>query len=374
MKPWRQNWRWRLCCSYSIPLRKCLIKGRIQGIKRISLLLWISLLLCFMPGCAAKTGTQVAKVYQQPGLAKPGSYHLRFLLDGQGTLNDYLEKEIAQNPDLKDFNVSELLKLFPIAYPQLYLPVQPGVPLCNLETNFRHCRGIELLADFETYDDGFVVLHNAVYYHIKLRLEGNHPNFFRAAKAQRDLGEFALPRRYYVGSLVDAIQKALPILQEIAADYRKYIKNDQQEIEVELTLEESREKTSAKKADQDLTNAAHLSSRGILSVLPSISFVTGLTVSALTSGGKTFWEVLKEEKSFDLHKRTLALDQVDFSYTESITRNFSRMFSGFFEPPSDMYIREITIRLCQKEPPSILHSGKLKGDAINARRSSARPY
>jgi hypothetical protein len=303
-----------------------------------------------MPGCAAKTGTQAAKVYQQPGLAEPGSYHISFLLDGQVTLNDYLEKEITRNPDLKDFKVSELLNLFRNAYPQLYLPVQPGVPLCNLETNFRHCRGIELLTDFETYSDGFVVLHHAVYYHIKLRLEGNHPNFFRAAKAQRDLGEFALPRRYYVGSLVDAIQKALPILQEIAADYRKYIKNDQQEIEIELTLEESRAKTSAKKTDQDLTNAAHLSSRVILSVLPSITFVTGLTLSALASGGKTFWEVLEEEKRFDLHKRTLALDQVDFSYTESVTRNSSRMFIGFFEPPPDMYIRGITIRLCQKEP------------------------
>jgi hypothetical protein len=324
--------------------------GRIQDIKRISLILWVSLLLFFMLGCAAKTGSQVAKVYQQPGLAKPGSYHLRFLLDGQGTLNSYLEKEITKNQDLKGFKDSELLKLFRNAFPQLYLPVQPGVPLCNLETNFRHCRGIELLADLETYDDGFVVLHHAVYYHIKLRLEGSQPNLFQAAKAQRDRGEFALPRRYYVGSLVEAIKKELPILQEIATDYSKYIKNDQQEIEIELTLEESREKTSAKKANQDQTNAAHLSSKVIISVLPSISFVTGLTVSALTSGGKTFWEVLKEEKSFDLHKRTLGLDQVDFSYTESISRNFSRTFSGFFKPPSDMYIREITIRLCQKGP------------------------
>jgi hypothetical protein len=322
----------------------------IQGIKRINLLLWISLLLFFMIGCTAKTGGQVAKVYQQPGLAKPGSYHLRFLLDGQGTLNNYLEREITQNPDLRDFKDTELLKLFRNAYPRLYLPVQPGVPLCNLETNFSHCRGIELLADLETYSDGFVVLHHDVYYHIKFRLDGNQPNFFRAAKSQRDLGEFTLPRRYYVGSLVDAIKKSLPILQEIAADYGKYIKNDQQEIEIELTLEESREKTSAKKADQDQTNMVHLSGRAILSVLPSISFVTGLTVSALTSGGKTFWEVMKEERSFALHKRALGLDQVDFSYTESITRNVSRMFSGFFEPPSDMYIREITIRLCHKEP------------------------
>jgi hypothetical protein len=313
------------------------------------------LLLCFVLGCAAKTGTQVAKVYQQPDLAKPGSYHLRFLLDGQGTLNDYLEREITRNPDLKDFNVPELLKLFRNAYPQLYQPVQPGVHLCNLETNFGNCKGIELLADFETYNDDSVVLHHAVYYHIKLRLEDNHPNFFQAAKAQRDRGEFALPRGYYVGSLVDTIQKSLPILQEIATDYRKYIKNDQQEIEIELTLEESREKSSAKKANQDQANAAHLGSKAlIISILPSISFVSGLTVSALTSGGKSFWEVLKEEKSFDLHKKTLALDQVDFSYTESFNRNFSQLFSGFLKPPSDMYIREITIRLCQKASPFIV--------------------
>lgn len=235
-----------------------------------------------MFGCAAKTGTQVAKVYQQPDLAKPGSYQLGFLLDGQDTLNDYLEREIARNPELKGFKASELSKLFRNAYPQLYLPVQPGIPLCNLETNFRHCRGIGLLADFEIYNDNFVVLHHSVYYHIKLRLEGNHANFFRAAKAQRDLGEFALPRRYYVGSLVNTIQKALPILQEIATDYSKYIKNDRQEIEIDLTLEESREKASAKKTAQDLSQAAHLSSKAIvISILPSISFVTGLTVSAL---------------------------------------------------------------------------------------------
>jgi len=335
----------RVIKGFSHPLRG------IQGIKGIRLLLWVSLLLCFMVGCAAKTGTQVAKVYQQPDLAKPGSYHISFLLDGQGTLNDYLEKEITRNPDLKDFNVSELLKLFRNAYPQLYRPVQPGIPLCNLETNFRNCKGIELLADFEIYNDNSVVLHHAVYYHIKLRLEGNQPNFFQAAKAQRDRGEFALPRGHYVGSLVDAIQKSLPILQEIATNYHKYIKNDQQEIEIDLTLEESREKSSAKKATQDQANAAHLGSKVlIISILPSISFVSGLTVSALTSGGKSFWEVLKEEKSFDLHKKTLALDQVDFSYTESFNRHFSQLFRGFFKPPSDMYIREITIRLCQKEP------------------------
>jgi hypothetical protein len=303
--------------------------------------LLISLLICFMFGCAAKTGTQLAKVYQQPDLAKPGSYQLSFLLHGQGTLGDYLEREIARNEDLKGFKASELVKLFRNAYPQLYLPVQPGIPLCNLETNFRFCRGIELRADFEIYTDNFVVLHHSVYYHIKLRLEGNHANFFRAAKAQRDLGEFSLPRRCYVGSLVNTIQKSLPILQEIATDYSKYIKNDWQEIEIDFTLEESPEKAAAKKAAQNLSNAAHLSGKVmVISILPSISFVTGLTVSALTSGGKTFWEVLKEEKNFDLHKRTLALDQVDFSYTESTKRNFSRTFSGFFEPPADMYIRE----------------------------------
>ncbi|MBN1663279.1 MAG: hypothetical protein JW943_06735 [Deltaproteobacteria bacterium] len=291
----------------------------------------------------------MATVYQQPGLARPGSYHLRFLLDGQGTLAEYLEKETARNPDLKDFRVPELSTLFRNAYQPLYLPLQPEAPLCNLETNFRHCKGIELLADFQTYKDGFVVLHQAVYYHIKLRLEGDQPNFFRAAKAQRDRGEFALPRRYYVGALVNAIQKALPILQEIARDYRKYIKDDRQEIVIELTLEESREKTSARKSDENLTNTAHLGSKVVLSLLPGISFVAGLTVSALTSGGRTFWAVLQEEKSFDLCKKALALDQVEFSYTESVTRNFFRQFSSFFEFPSDMYIRDITINLHQKK-------------------------
>jgi hypothetical protein len=254
---------------------------------------------------------------------KPGSYHLKFLLNGQGTLAEYLLSEKTQNPELKDFDILGLVKLFQNAYPQLYLPVRPGVPLCNLETNFKHCKGIELLADFEIYEDDTVVLHSWVFYHIKLRLEGDQPNFFRTAKAQRDRGEFALPRHYYVGALIEAIQKALPILQEIATDYRKYIKDDNQEIEIEFTLEEAPEKTAAKKADQNIQDIAKLSGGVIISVLPQISFLTGLTISSLHTGGRTFWEVLKEEKEFDLCKRNLDLNQVDFSYADSFYRNFS---------------------------------------------------
>jgi hypothetical protein len=322
---------------------------RSLRVRRTGQLLLLIVLLCSIMGCSAKATTQAAKIYKEVGLAKPGSYHLQFLLNGQDTLAEYLLHEKTRNPELKDFDISGLMKLFRNAYPQLYLPVQPGVPLCNLETNFRYCKGIELLADFETYGDDTVVLHSWVFYHIRLRLEGDQPNFFSTAKAQRDRGEFALPRRYYVGALVEAIQKALPILQEIATDYRKYIKDGDQEIEIELTLEESRKKVSAKESNQQMKDATAAGSGVIVSVLPGISFLTGLTISALHSGGRTFWEVLKDEKEFEVCRRKLGLDDVEFSYTESFSNNFSHILIRPPESTSDIIIREIVIRLRPKE-------------------------
>jgi hypothetical protein len=319
-------------------------------VKRTGQRLLLIFLLSSIIGCSAKAATQTAKVYkEEAGWVKPGVYHLQFLLDGRDALSQYLLREKERNPDLHDFEISGLMKLFRNAYPQLYLPVQPGVPLCNLETNFKHCRGIELLADLETYDDDTVVLHSHVFYHIQLRLEGDQPNFFRAAKAQRDRGEFALPRHYYVGSLVEAIQKSVPILQEIATDYRKYIKNDNQEIEIDLTLEESRRSTSAKQSDTNIKDTAEAGSSVILSVLPNLSFIAGLTISALRSGGRTFWEVLEEKKEFDLCKRDLDIDQVEFSYTESIANHLPYLFRKSTESPSNIIIREIKVRLHQKE-------------------------
>jgi len=329
--------------------------------KRMGQCLGLILLLCLMIGCAAKAQSQVAIVYKDTGLVKPGSYNLKFLLNGQGTFSEYLLHEKSQNPDLQDFNVPGLIKLCRNAFAQLYLPVQSGVPLCNLETNFKHCNGIELLADVEMYEDDTVFLHSSIYYHIRLRLEGDQPNFFRTAKAQRDRGEFALPRHYYVGALVESIQTSLPILQEIATDYRKYIKDNNQEIEIELTLEEAREKTAAIKADEDIQNTAELSGRVILSALPSLTFFTGLTVSALTSGGRTFWEVLKEEKNFDLYKRTLELHEVEFSYTESFVRNFTSIFRNLISTPSDILIRQIMIRLRPKDQ----EISPLRGSAVD---------
>ena len=305
--------------------------------------------LCLLTGCAAKAPSQLAKVYKEAGFANPGSYHLKFLLDGHGTLVEYLLNEKSQNAALKDIDVYGLIKLFRISYPQLYLPVQPGVPLCNLETNFKHCKGIELLVDFDIFADDTVVLHSRAFYHVKIRLQRHESNFFRTAKLQRDRGEFALPRHYYVGALTEAIQKALPILQEIATDYPKYIKDDNKEIEIELILEEARERAAAKKADQDMKDTAGLSGGVIVSALPNISFLAGLTVSALNSGGRTFWQVLKEEKDFDLYKSSLDLKEVNFSYAESSARNFSGAFRRLFEPPPDILIRKITVRLCQKE-------------------------
>ncbi|MHB9098406.1 MAG: hypothetical protein ACYC5X_11375 [Syntrophales bacterium] len=311
---------------------------------------FLILLLWSIAGCSAKAPTQAARVYREPDLVKPGSYHLEFLLTGQGTLAEYLRDEKTRNPDLKDFEVAGLLKLLRNAAPQLYLPVQSGAPICHLETNFKYCRGIELVADLQMYGDDTVVLNSSVYYHINLRLEGDHPNFFRAAKAQRDRGEFALPRHYYVGALLDAIQKALPILQEIATDYRKYIKTDHQVIEIVLTLEESPERALARQKDKTIKDTANLGgSVVILSALPNLSFWAGLTVSAFYSGGKTFWEVLEEEKDFDLSKRSLELDQVEFSYTSSFGRNFSHILRSSTEPVSDIIIRGIIVRLRPKE-------------------------
>jgi hypothetical protein len=321
---------------------------RSLRVRRTGRFLLLILLLCSIMGCSAKSTTQVAKVYKEAGFVKPGSYHLKFLLNGQDTLAEYLLHEKERNPALQDLDISGLMKLFRNAYPQLYLPVQPGVPLCNLETNFKYCKGIELLADFETYGDDTVVLYSWVFYHINLRLEGDQPNFFRTAKAQRDRGEFALPRHYYIGSLVDAIQKALPILQEIATDYRKYIKNDNQEIEIELTLEESRRRALAKQSDHNMKDAAEVGGSFMFSVLPNIPFLTGLTISALNTGGRTFWEVLKEEKEFELYRRKLDIDQVEFSYAESIANNLPNILMKSNESPSDIIIRQIIIRLREK--------------------------
>jgi len=323
--------------------------------------------LCLISGCAAKARSQVATVYKETGFANPGSYHLKFLLDGQGTLAEYLSNEISQNPELKDFDIPGLEKLFRMSYPQLYLPVQPGVPLCNLDTNFRHCKGLELVADFEIFADDTVVLHSRVLYHVKIRLQGDEANFFRTAKAQRDRGEFALPRHYYIGALIEAIQKALPILQEIATDYPKYIKDDNQEIEIELTLEDARERSAAKKADQDMKDTAGLSGGVILSALPNVSLLAGLTVSALNSGGRTFWQVLKEEKDFDLYKSSLDLKEVNFSYTESSARNFSGTFRRLFEPPADILIRKIIIRLREKEQETQTRQGNSDGVPFDER-------
>ncbi len=318
--------------------------------------------LWLIAGCAAKARSQVATVYKETGLANPGTYHLKFLLDGQGTLAEYLLNEKSQNPELEDFDVCGLERLFRISYPQLYLPVQPGIPLCHLETNFKHCKGVELLADFDIFADDTVVLHSRILYHVKVRLQRHESNFFRTAKVQRDRGEFALPRHYYTGALVEAIQKALPILQEIATDYPKYIKDDNQEIEIELIMEEARERSAARKANQDIKDTAGLSGGVIISALPNIPFIAGLTVSALNTGGRTFWQVLKEEKDFDLYKSSLDLNEVNFSYAESSARNFSGAFRRIFEPPADIVIRKITIRLCQKEQESLIPQDNPEGE------------
>jgi hypothetical protein len=60
--------------------------------------------------------------------------------------------------------------------------------------------------------------------------------------------------------------------------------------------------------------------------------------------------VLKDEKEFEICKRRLDLDEVEFSYTESFSNNFSHILISRPEATSDIIIREIVIRLCPKEP------------------------
>jgi hypothetical protein len=326
-------------------------------------LLILILMIGLTAGCTVKARTPAARIYKENALAKPGGYRFQLFPDGQGGLAEYLLREKLRNSELDGLDVPGLMKLFRSAFPELYLPVQPGVPLCNLETNFKHCKGIELAADFEIYEDDTVVLHSQILYHIRLRLEGDQPNFFRAAKAQRDRGEFALPRHYYVGALVEAIQKALPILQEIATDYRKYIKDDGDEIEIELILEASRDRAEARKTGKQLNDTMHFGGGVIVSALPILTFPVGLTVSALHSGGRSFWEVLKDQREFDLCRQSLKLDQVDFSYTESFSRNFSHVLRTPDGSP-EVLIRGIVIRLRQKGPATSPVQKGANGDKV----------
>ncbi len=327
--------------------------------RRTRRLLILILLISLAAGCTVKPRTPAARIYKETHLGRPGSYRFDLFPDGKGTLAEYLTRERAGKPGLDGLDTPGLMILFRNAFPELYLPVQPGVPLCNLDTNFKHCKGIELAADFEIYGDNTVVLNSQLLYHVRLRLEGDQPNFFRTAKTQRDRGEFALPRHFYVGALVEAIQKTLPILQEIATDYRKYIRDDGEEIEIELILEASRDKAEARKADKQMNDAMHFSGGIILSALPSLTFIAGLTVSALHSGGRSFWEVLKDQREFDLSKQSLNLDQVEFSYRESFSRNFSHLLKTPDDSP-DVLIRGIVIRL-RKKGQATSHAGAEHG-------------
>jgi hypothetical protein len=321
--------------------------------KRTARLLILILLIGPVAGCTVKARTPAALIYKETALGKPGSYRFQLFPDGRDSLAEYLKREETGNHGLDGLAVPGIERLLRNAFPELYLPVQPGVPLCNLDTHFNHCKGIELAADFEIYGDDTVVLHGQIFYHVRLRLKGNQTNFFRAVKAQRDRGDFAMPRHFYIGALVEAIRKALPILQEIATDYRKYIKDDGEEIEIELVLEASRDRAAAKRADKQLNDAMHFGGGIVLSTLPSLTFFAGLTVSALHSGGRTFWEILKDQREFDLCKQSLKLDQAEFSYMESFSKNFSHLLRTSNDSP-DVLIHGIVIRLRHKEPATPL--------------------
>jgi len=319
----------------------------------MGMMLWqLALLIvlpCLVVGCGTKARTPAAKIYRETALAKPGSYHLKFLLSGEGTLSEYLSRQQAQVPELKDVNLSELRKLFRKAYPQLYPDLATGSLLCNLEINFKHCKGIEILADLVMYADKTVVLHNHLYYHVNVRVERDQPSLYSAVKSQHERGEFTLPPGYPVEKLVADIRNAMPILQEIATNYSRYLKDGNQEIEIDLTLEVNPERTSAQKNQQNINSAAEFSGQTAVSVLQGASFLANLTLSSLYAGGRTFWEVLQEERKFDLYKQNLGLKRVEFSYTGSFTRNLTRGWRNLMTPPSDILIREVVIRLREKE-------------------------
>lgn len=57
-----------------------------------------------------------------------------------------------------------------------------------------------------------------------MRFEAEQPHFFRSAKVQCDRGNLPCRAIFYMGELVEAIQREPLILHEIAKDYRKYIK------------------------------------------------------------------------------------------------------------------------------------------------------
>jgi hypothetical protein len=324
----------------------------------MGMMLWQLVLLivlsCLVVGCGPKARTSVAKIYRETALAKPGSYHLKFLLSGEGTLSEYFSRQQARVPELKDVNLPELEKLVRKAYPQLYPDLKTGSLLCNLEINFKHCRGIELLADLVMYADNTVVLYNFLYYHVNVRVERNQNNFYSAVKSQYERGEFTLPPRYPVEKLVDDIRNAMPILQEIATNYSRYIKDGNQEIEIDLTLEVNPERTSAAKNQQNISSAAEFSGQTAVSVLQGASFLANLTVSTLYSGGRTFWEVLQEERKFDLYRQNLGLKRVEFSYTGSFTRNLTKGWRNLMTPSSDILVREVVIRLREKEQKKVL--------------------
>lgn len=318
--------------------------------KRILKLSVLGLFLCTVPACSTKSPGPAAKVYEGTGFSTPGTYHMQSLLDGRGTLTDHLVREKARNAAFRDVDIAALHKLFRNAYGQLYLPIEPGVPLCHMEANFRHCRGIELLADFRIYADDTIVLHSTVLYHVAIRLEKDQPNFFRAIKTQRDRGDFALPRHYYAGELAQTIQQSLPILEEIATDYRKYIKEGDREIEIGLTLEVAHEKSQTVKTDMEREDVAGLGTGVLLSALPNMAFLTSLSVSALSTGGQTFWNVLEEKKEFDLYKRMLELEQVEYAYGRSMGRNAFRAVRRLAKPSPDIILRDLKIRLRLKRP------------------------
>ncbi|MCL2669996.1 MAG: hypothetical protein FWE89_04860, partial [Syntrophaceae bacterium] len=81
--------------------------------------------LLILTACSTMRPTAPARIWKEPDLAPPGGYRLQLLLDGRGSLGDYLAREKAQNPALAPFTVAGLQSLLKQGYPSLTLPVQP---------------------------------------------------------------------------------------------------------------------------------------------------------------------------------------------------------------------------------------------------------
>jgi hypothetical protein len=114
-----------------------------------------------------------------------------------------------------------------------------------------------------------------------------------------------------------------------------------------MTLEASRDRVEARRTEKEIREAAHMGGGTVLSALPIFPLLAHLTGSAIQSGGRTFWEVLKEERACDVSTRELGIEEVEFSYGSSFART-SPACAGIFRRAPDILIRQIIMPGCAR--------------------------